>query len=159
MSDLITDGNTKVAWVSSIANIHAPTAAELIAGFDWTTRITPDGLKTDAATAAVDTSSLASTFGTSQVGRRSFTVELTLKRGTTTPEDQPKTTLLYGASGYLAVRRGIAYTTAFAAGQIVEIYPVTASEPSNVAPAANEVGKFTSSLMVTSDPDTAATVA
>lgn len=159
MSDLITDGNTKVAWVSSIANIHAPTAAELTDGFDWTTRITPDGLKTDAATASVDTSSLASTFSTTQVGRRSFTVELTIKRGTTTPEDQPKATLTYGAAGYLAVRRGVAYTTAFTAGDKVEIYPVTASEPSNVAPAANEISKFTSILMVTGDPDTAATVA
>lgn len=159
MSDLITDGNTKVAWVGSIANIHAPTAAELVAGFDWTTRITPDGLKTDAATASVDTSSLASTFGTSQVGRRSFTVELTIKRGSTTPEDQPKTTLIYGAAGYLVVRRGVAYTTAFTSGDKVEVYPVTASEPSNVAPAANEVSKFTAALMVTSDPDTGATVA
>lgn len=159
MSDLITDGNTKVAWVGSIANIHAPTAAELIAGFDWTTRITPDGLKTDAATASVDTSSLASTFGTSQVGRRSFTVELTIKRGSTTPEDQPKQTLIYGAAGYLVVRRGVAYTTAFTAGDKVEVYPVSASEPSNVAPAANEVSKFTAALMVTADPDTAATVA
>jgi hypothetical protein len=32
MSDLISDGNTKVAWVSTIANINAPTVAELTAG-------------------------------------------------------------------------------------------------------------------------------
>ena len=50
MSDLINDGMTKVVWVSSIANINAPTVAELNAGADYTPRITPDGLKKQGAT-------------------------------------------------------------------------------------------------------------
>ena len=159
MADLISDGNTKVAWVTSIANIQAPTAAELNAGNDWTTRITPDGLKTDPTTADVTTSSLASTFDTNQPGRRSYVCEVTFKRGTTVQEDQPYTTLVYGTAGYLVVRRGTLYSNAFATSDKVEVYPVTASEPQNVAPAANEVMKFTSSLKVTSDPATHATVA
>ncbi|MEU5496176.1 hypothetical protein [Streptomyces griseofuscus] len=159
MADLISDGNTKVAFATSIANIFAPTAAELTAATDWTTRLTPDGLKTDPSTADVDTSSLASTFTTNQPGRRSYTVELTFKRGSTTTEDNPYTTLTYGATGYLVVRRGTSYTTAFATGDKVEVYPVAAGEPQNVAPAANEVSKFTSSMKVTSDPATRATVA
>jgi hypothetical protein len=60
MSDLISDGMTKVVWASSISNINAPTTTELNAGSDFTTRITPDGLKIDPSTADVDTSSLAS---------------------------------------------------------------------------------------------------
>lgn len=159
MADLISDGNTKVAWATSIANINAPTAAELTAATDWTTRLTPDGLKTDPSTADVDTSSLASTFTTNQPGRRSYTVELTFKRGSTTLEDNPFATLTYGAAGYLVVRRGVAHATAFATGDQVEVYPVAAGEPQNVAPAANEVSKFTSSMKVTSDPATRATVA
>ena len=159
MSDLISDGNTKVAFATSIANISAPTAAELTAASDWTTRLTPDGLKTDPSTADVDTSSLASTFTTNQPGRRSYTVELTFKRGSTPTEDNPFTTLTYGATGFIVVRRGVSYATAFATGDKVEVYPVAAGEPQNIAPAANEVSKFMSPLKVTSDPATRATVA
>jgi hypothetical protein len=159
MSDLINDGRTKVSWIASIANINAPTAAELNAGNDWTDRITPDGLKLDPSTADVDTSSLASTFDTKTVGRVGYDAEITFKRGTTTQEDMPYTTLKYGVSGYLAVRRGVTTATAWAAGQTAEVYPVTCGEPVNVAPAANEVMKFTSQVKVTAAPATAATVA
>ncbi|MGW1160361.1 phage tail tube protein [Streptomyces sp. NPDC002519] len=159
MSDLISDGNTKVAFATSIASITAPTAAELTAATDWTSRLTPDGLKTDPSTADVDTSSLASTFTTNQPGRRSYTVELTFKRGSTPTEDNPYSTLVYGATGFIIVRRGVSYTTAFATGDKVEVYPVAAGEPQNIAPAANEVSKFMSPLKVTSDPATRATVA
>jgi hypothetical protein len=159
MADLISDGNTKVSWVASIANLNAPTASELNAGFDWTLRLTPDGLKTDPTTADVDTSSLGSTFSTTAPGRRSYDVELTFKRGSTPTEDQPYTTLLYNTAGNVVVRRGMAYGTAYATGQTVEVYPVAVGEPANVAPAANEINKFTSAMKVTSDPATRATVA
>lgn len=159
MADLISDGTTKVAFVTSIANINAPTAAELTAGLDWTSRITPDGLKTDPTTADVNTSSLASTFDTNQPGRRSYVCEVTFKRGTTPTDDQPYTTLLYGTAGYLVVRRGVAYTTAFTTGDKVEVYPIACGEPQNIAPAANEVSKFMVPMKVTTDPATHAVVA
>ncbi|MFE6785199.1 hypothetical protein ACFVFF_23370 [Streptomyces sp. NPDC057680] len=159
MSDLINDGKTRVYWVGSIANINAPTTTELNAGADYTSRITPDGLKLDPSTADVDTSSLASTFDTKTVGRVGFDVEVTFKRGDTGPEDLPYTTLKYGVSGFLVVRRGVAYATAWAASQKAEVYPITCGEPQNVSPAANEVMKFVSPMKVTSAPATAATVA
>lgn len=159
MSDLISDGNIKVAWVTSIASISAPTAAELGAGNDWTARLTPDGLKTDPTTAEVATSSLASQFDTGVPGRRAYVTEVTFKRGTTPTEDQPYTTLSYGTTGYLVVRRGTPYATAFATGDRVEVYPVAAKEPQNIAPVANEVLKVMVALTVTSDPATKAIVA
>lgn len=159
MSDLISDGKTRVAWASSIANINAPTVAELTAAADYTKRITPDGLKLDPTTADVDTSSLASTFDTKTVGRVGFEPEVTFKRGDTVQDDAPFTTLKYGVSGFLIVRRGVAYATAWAAGQKVEVYPITCGEPQNSSPAANEVMKFVSPMKVTDSPATAATVA
>jgi hypothetical protein len=159
MSDLISDGMTKVVWASSIANINAPTTTELNAGSDFTTRVTPDGLKIDPSTADVDTSSLASTFDTKTVGRIGFDVEMTFKRGTTGGEDLPYTTLKYGVSGFLVVRRGIAYATAWATSQKCEVYQMTCGEPQNSSPAANEVMKFVSPMKVTGPPATAATVA
>ncbi|MEU5664761.1 hypothetical protein [Streptomyces longwoodensis] len=159
MADLISDGKTRVAWLSTVANINAPTTAELNAGADYTKRITPDGLKLDPSTADVDTSSLASTFDTKTVGRVGFDVELTFKRGDNPTDDAPYSTLKYGVSGYLVVRRGLAYTTAWATGQKVEVYPITCGEPQNSSPAANEVMKFVSPMRVTDTPATAATVA
>ena len=157
--DVIGDGKTRVAWVSTIANINAPTAAELTAGMDITTRITPDGLKVDPTTAGVDTGSLASTYDTEEVGRTKYDNELTLKRGTTGPEDLAYSTLVYGARGYLVVRRALAYTTAWTAGQQVEVYPTVCGERMNKASAANEVLKYTSPMKVYSPPATAAVVA
>lgn len=159
MADLISDGKTRVVWAATIANINAPTVAELNAAADYTERVTPDGLKLDPSTADVDTSSLASTFDTKTVGRVGFDVEITFKRGDTGPEDLPYTTLKYGVSGYLVVRRGVAFATAWAASQKVEVYPITCGEPANASPAANEVMKFMSPMRVTASPATAATVA
>jgi uncharacterized membrane protein len=159
MADLISDGNIKVSWVPSIATVQSPTAAELNAGYDWTQRLTPDGLKTDPTTAEVNTSSLASTFDTTVPGRKSYQAEITFKRGTSALEDQPFTTLSYGVTGFLVVRRGTPYATAYATGDRVEVYPVAATEPQNVAPVANEVLKVLVKLSVTSDPATRAIVA
>jgi hypothetical protein len=135
MSDLISDGMTKVVWASSISNINAPTTTELNAGSDFTTRVTPDGLKIDPSTADVDTSSLASTFDTKTVGRVGYDTELTFKRGTTGGEDLPYTTLKYGVSGYLigAPRRRLRHRVGHL-GQKCEVYPITCGEPQNSAP-------------------------
>jgi hypothetical protein len=159
MADLISDGKTRVAWLATVANINAPTTTELNAGADYTQRITPDGLKVEPSTASVDTSSLASTFDTTTAGRIGFDNEVTFKRGDNPTDDAPFSTLKYGVAGYLVIRRGVAYGTAWAAGQKVEVYPTTCGEPKNNSPAANEVMKFTSTMMVTSQPATAATVA
>ncbi|MFF4246219.1 hypothetical protein ACFYY2_17375 [Streptomyces sp. NPDC001822] len=159
MADLISDGKTRVVWMATCANINAPTVAELNAGADYTKRITPDGLKLDPTTADVDTSSLASKFDTKTVGRVGFDVELTFKRGDNPTDDAPYTTLKYGVGGFLAVRRGVDFATAWTIGQKAEVYPITCGEPANNSPAANEVMKFTSPMKVTDTPATAATVA
>lgn len=160
MADLISDGKTKVAWATTIADITAPTATELTTAKDWTERLTPDGLQTDPTTAAVDTGSLASTYDTTRPGRTGYQVQLTFKRGDSTgTDDEPFTTLKYGVSGFLVIRRGDDYSDAFAAADKVEVYPVTCGEPQHVAPAANTVAKFVSPMFVTKPPATAATVA
>ncbi len=159
MGDLISDGKTRVVWMATCANINAPTVAELNAGADYTKRITPDGLKIEPSTADVDNSSLASKFDTKTVGRVGFEPELTFKRGDNPTDDAPFTTLKYGVSGFLGVRRGIDYTTAWTIGQKMEVYPITCGEPANTSPAPNEVSKFVSPMKVTDQPATAATVA
>lgn len=159
MSDLISDGKTKVCWASSLSSLTAPTATELNALADYTLRVTPDGLKIDPETAAVDTSSLGSRFDTEEAGRTKFSIELTFKKGTTVQEQMPWTTLTYGTHGVLVVRRGIDFETNFASGQVVEVYPVACGEPGEQPPTPNEVSKFVSKMMLTDAPETRAVVA
>jgi hypothetical protein len=65
MPDITADGKTRVYWVTTIANIAAPTVAELNAGISLQATLTADGLMgLQPETADVDTSSLASTFNT-----------------------------------------------------------------------------------------------
>ncbi|MFG3050321.1 hypothetical protein ACGFZP_05105 [Kitasatospora sp. NPDC048239] len=142
MSDLISDGLTKVVWCASLSSQSAPTAAELNAAPDYTTRITPDGLKVDPTTAGVDTGSLASTTDTEEVGRVKWDLEITFKVGSTPTEQLPYTTLTRGTHGYLVVRRDVPVATAFAAGQAVEVYPVACGQRARKSPAANEVAKY-----------------
>lgn len=159
MSDLVSDGMIRVGWVPAVANIHAPAVAELTGGTDLTPRITPDGLGIAPDTATVDTSSLASTFDTEMVGRRSYKNELTCKRGDSPADDYAYALLTYRTKGFLVVRRNIPYTTAWAATQQVEVYPVQCGEPALEAPAKNEVQKFKVPLAVTDEPDARAVVA
>ncbi|MFR0351786.1 hypothetical protein [Streptomyces sediminimaris] len=159
MSDVINDGKTRVAWVTAIADISAPTVAELDAGEDFTERITPDGLGIPAETADVDNSSLASTFTTGRAGRRSYSPEVTFKRGDTVSDDLPWATLTYQTQGYLVVRRVLPYTTAWAADQECEVYPVECGERNSIPPAPNEVAKFTSPMKLRAEPNTSAVVA
>jgi hypothetical protein len=158
MSDLVSDGFTRIFWVPSIANIHAPTTTELNAGTALQSFVTPDGLKIDPSTAKVDTSNVASTFNTEKAGRTSFDNSLTLKRQDGT-DTLFQTTLRKNQSGFLVVRRNLTASTAFASTQRVEVYPSECGEPQLSSPAANEVQKYTVPLMVTSEPATNAVVA
>jgi hypothetical protein len=159
VSDVINDGKTKVAFAATIDDISAPTLAECDAALDWTERITPDGLNIPATTADVENSSLASNFTTNRAGRRGFAPEITFKRGDNETDDEPWTTLTYQTAGFLLVRRILPYTTVWAVGQEVEVYPIECGERNSIPPAPNEVAKFTSPMKLTADPDTSATVA
>lgn len=156
-SDLFVDGNLKVSFVPAIANIHAPTTTELNAGTSLETLITPTGLQVKPTTASVDTSNLASTFTTSGAGRRSFAITVEMKRQT--PVDTAFNLVPYRTAGFLVIRRNLASTVAWASAQNVDVYPVITGEPELAPPAMNEVQKFTSSMMTSSDPDTRAVIA
>ncbi|MEU1421472.1 hypothetical protein [Kitasatospora sp. NPDC005751] len=159
MSDLISDGLTKVVWCASLSSQSAPGAAELNAAPDYTLRITPDGLKVDPSTASVDTGSLASTTDTEEVGRVKWDLEITFKIGSTPTEQLPYTTLTRGTHGYLVVRRDIPVATAFATGQAVEVYPVVCGQRARKSPAANEVAKYMVPMKVTAEATPDAVVA
>jgi hypothetical protein len=76
-----------------------------------------------------------------------------------TPTDTAFNLFPYKTSGFLVVRRSLASTAAWASTQPVEVYPVTVGEAELTPPVANEVQKFISAMMVTSDPATRSAVA
>lgn len=158
MPDIYNDGNTRVSYVPAIANINAPTVAELNAGLQLQSLITSDGLVGfEATTAAVDTTSLASTFDTSGIGRDSFSgTMLRLKKQSGT--DAAYTTLQRGVTGYIAIRRDVTETTAWTAGQAVEVFPIVCGRERNLAPEANTVRRYEVPTPITSAPSLRALV-
>jgi hypothetical protein len=147
MADIISDGMTKVSWVTTISNAAAPTAAELTAGVSLEALLTPDGLGISTSTDAVDASSLASTQDAEIPGRRKDSGNLTFK-------DQgeaaaPFTTFASRPAGYLVVRRGIAAATAWTAAQKVHVYPAQAGDRQPQPSAKNEVLKLVVPLFIT----------
>lgn len=148
-----------MAWVTSIANINAPTTSELNAGILLQSTLTADGLMGLAPdTADVDTSSLASTFNTSVNGRTSFSntgLRLKKQSGTDTIFD----TLVRDTAGYLVVRRSVTESTAWASSQKVEVYPALCGEVKRLDPEPNSVERYEIPLKITSSPALRATVA
>ncbi|MGI5161389.1 hypothetical protein [Microbispora sp. CA-102843] len=157
--DLLGDGYYKVTWCLNIANIHAPTAAELNAGVDLQLYITKDGFNVTPDQAAVDNSSLASTGPTERGGSTAFGIELTCKRKKIPAEDVAWNTLQEKQMGFLAVRRTLPEGDAWAAGQEAEIYPAECGKRRKQQTAANEVQKFISKLFNHSPADDNAVVA
>lgn len=159
---LVHDGNYKVTWVDTIADIAAPTVTELEAGIHLECQVTPDGLNRTASDETVDTSRLCSVFTTMQVGRTSFEVSLTLVRLDTsngTVTDEAYDTLTKLKTGFLVVRDNAPADQIYAASDEVEVYPVQCGTRSKATPAANELQTFTLPLTVTADPALAAMVA
>jgi hypothetical protein len=163
VADIVVDGTTRVAYVVTIANINAPaTATELNAGSSLLlqTILTADGLMNfQADTADVDNSSMASKFDTVVAGRASFkNSALKLKKQLT--GDTTFTTLtVQGTTGFIVVRRYIDQATAWAAGQLVEVYPIMTGFYQPQDPASNEVAKYVIPVKITSTPSLTATTA
>lgn len=160
MADVFSDGNVRVAYVPTIANIAAPTTVELNAGTLLQSTLTADGLEGfEATTAEVDTTALASTFNTKNLGRDDYSGTLLRLKKQTVGSDTIRTLLARGTTGYVVIRRGITETTAWAAAQQVEVYPIICGRRKELKPEANTVMRYEVPTMVTSAPNPDAVVA
>jgi hypothetical protein len=159
LADVPNDGKTRVAFVAAISNTSAPTVAELNAGILLQSTITSDGLVGfEAETADVPTTSLASEFDTLTVGRDSFSgTMLRLKKQDGT--DTVYNTLVKGTAGYIVIRRYLAQSTSWAAGQKVNVYPVICGRERELAPEANTVARYEVPTKINAEPVLRATVA
>jgi hypothetical protein len=159
MPDSNNDGRVRVFSVPSIANIAAPTVAELNAGTRLDGLITPDGLVGfEPETGAVDNSKLNSTFTTNTQGRVAYSGTL-LRMHKQSGTDAVYNTMVYGYATNLVIRRDLDAATAWAASQAVEVYPAVCGEVRNITPAPNETHKYEVPTMITSQPNLRATTA
>ncbi|MGW4663178.1 phage tail tube protein [Streptosporangium sandarakinum] len=158
-ADLLGDGNVKVTWCLNIANISAPTAAELNAGVDLQEYLTKDGLNIEPDQSAIDNTKLASTSETEDAGTTKFNIDLTYARKQVLAEDVAFNTLIPGQIGFLAVRRTMAHNIAWAAGQEAEVYPGRCGKRRRQPPVLNESQRVMVKLFNHEPADDEATVA
>lgn len=162
MTDVFSDGNTRVVWVPTIANIAAPTVAELNAGTRLDTTMTSDGLMGfEADTQAVDNTPLSGKFDTELPGRPQVKNNaLRLKKQNGNPGSDAIFNLLApNTSGYVAIRKSLDANTAWASGQLTQIYPSTTGYEKYLAPEANTVERYEVPCFMNSQPQTRAVVA
>lgn len=147
------DGNLNVSWVPAIANPDAPTATELSGAgvVDLSCYLTGDGFASGTDEAVISDDRLCDTETFEQPGRSSNTLELTYIDNTNTedPNDAVET-LVPGTSGFIVTRSGLAYDDAYAADQLVDVWPVKCGKYRKVAPEANSVFRRTQKMFVTS---------
>lgn len=159
MADLITDGFTRVGWITTISNIAAPTTAELNAGILLHDTMTADGLAGfQPDTADVPTSKFSSTFDTVRPGRISYSgtmLRFCKQDGT----DTIFNTLAYNTAGFVVIRRGLAASTAWTASQKVEVYPAVCGERRRLDPEPNTLERWESMMKISAQPNLNATVA
>jgi hypothetical protein len=159
VADIIADGRTRAAWVTTIPNIAAPTVAQLTAGILLQNTLTPAGLQgLQPETAKIDASSLASRVTLQRNGRAGIDgsmLEFKKQDGTDTIYD----TLLFGVTGFLVVRTSILEDVAWAAGQRVRVYPMECGEVQHVDIEENTLERYRIPLTLTAKWDLRAVVA
>ena len=139
------DAFTKVYLVPTIADIAAPTVAELAAGTDISCWLTPDGLDTGVSESAIDVATLCSTVDGETPGTSKYAPSLKLFRGTT---DTAWIAVVHNTAVHLVVRRGVATDTAWAAAQKVEVYKGKYGNPQPASSARNTPQTFMAKIYV-----------
>jgi hypothetical protein len=154
MADVIGDGKERWDIVTSIANIAAPTAAELNAGVRISQWMTKDGATGWVAdTADAPTSSKESTFQTAVNGMISLnSPKFKLKRQIPLATDAAFNAMPTDGTAFATRRNSKTATSAHAAADIVDIFPVQFSQKTKVDQADNQPELYEVSVKITAQP-------
>jgi hypothetical protein len=144
---VIGDGLVKVQWVEAIANPAAPKLTEVnaLTSFDASCYFTPDGFTTGGDSARVTDDRFCSVQTFEKIGTESNTLALKYvfqPQGQDEDDNEAFLTFLRNAQGFFVARYGIAYTTAFATGDVVDVWPVELDTQRKAATARNETLKI-----------------
>jgi hypothetical protein len=124
MGDIVATGKLKFTFLLSLSSTTAPPASELNAGVDLQTKIMRGGFDEKHDQSPVDNTHISSLKETERAGTSKDEFTVTFKRDDITGSDIAYNTCVPGTLAYIAIRRDKLHTTAYAAGDIVSIYPV-----------------------------------
>jgi hypothetical protein len=149
-----TDGTTRFDYVPAIASPGAPTVAELTAGTvkSLDAYITGDGWNATGDQATVTDNRIATKQTFEQPGRKTRSLSITYVHNQASPtNDVAAVTLAEGVTGYVVARFAVPRGTAYAAGQRVQVWPITAGEAMENYNGENSVHTMTQKLFVTNE--------
>lgn len=156
MPRYVHEGNTKATWCTTVDDIAEPSPTELNAGVELSTYLPVDGLKPSQNQNMVDSKALTDTFDAQVVGSWGGEFGLTFFRDDT--DDDAWELCEHGTNGYLVIRRGVDWATAWTAGDKVEVYPAQMHQPIPGETAGNAQDRFSEKFGITRTPDLKATV-
>lgn len=156
MAKIIPNEETAVRFVTTLASMTAPTAAQINAGVD----LTPLTISVTATSTGntVPTPTLDSLFETSVPGTSAAQFSADFYRDDAA--DTAWTTLPRGTKGYFVIQRfNAAANRTFSAGNAVEVWPVTITSRAAGPLTSNTAQTFTVTASVPVKPEEAAVVA
>jgi hypothetical protein len=161
MADIIMDGFVKVWSVPTIANIAAPTTAELNAGTNLGGLLLKDGLRGFTPdTGTVDTTALSSTYGTNAPGLIALSKgSLWVKAQTQATETLRQVFVAQYTTNIVIRRQGTVETGAWTSAQWVEVWPVKFGARIDGDFASNEVSKMGFEIFFYIAPNQSAVIA
>jgi hypothetical protein len=155
------DGNVKIAFVSTLADPTAPTSTELsaVGVVDLSCYLTADGWTPGLDEQVVTDDRLCSVQTFEQPGRSSRTLSIKyVENPGSSTDNKAFDTLAPGTAGFLVERRGTAQATAFAAADVVNVWPIKAGQYDPQPPEANSVLKVSQKAFITGTVHIGATV-
>jgi hypothetical protein len=126
MPDIQVDGQTRVSYFPTCANIAAPTVAEIqTAGTYLSDTLIMAGLEGwESSTGEIDATALSSQFDFKLPGRISFTGTALVFKKQSGTDTIFNLLSVPGTNGYIAIRDGSSAGTSFATSDKVEVYPI-----------------------------------
>lgn len=156
MSKVIPNEETAVRFVTTLANMNAPTVAELTLGVDLTPLLI--SITANSTGNTVPTPALDSLFETSIGGTSSAQFSADFYRDDVA--DTAWETLPRETKGYMVIQRfGANETRTFVAGDEVEVWPIAVTSRSSGPLASNTAQTFTVMASVPVEPNEGALVA
>ncbi|MEU4640827.1 hypothetical protein [Micromonospora sp. NPDC023814] len=151
------DGTLRIDFVPTLADPAAPKVTELsaVGVQSLDVYITGDGWAPGGDQAVTADSRIASTQDFEQPGRKTKTLNVTYVHNPDDPtNNEAYLTLAEGVTGYIVARYGVPRAQAYAAGDLVDVWPITAGEPMKQWNGANSVHTAAQKLFVTNQVQT-----
>lgn len=158
----LSDGNTRLDWVPSIANVSAPTLTELGAGsaVPLSDKVSANNYTFGAAASdTIDDPALSANSNSKGPGRSNYEAGFDFFRYVNSVDDVAWATFVdKGQHGYLVERRGKPSATAWEAGDEVTVMEVLTDSPQLLSASANSYDKFRVAFFAQDKVDLRATV-